>query len=123
MKHPPVYLDSIEARSLACDKIVMKLHDDRVECAAVAVCRAHYHVLLRVPDHQPRHWLGRAKMISAIALAKADITSGRTWAGTGHAKPINDRPHYMRALSYVIQHGENEGAAVWVGEDDITDAL
>jgi hypothetical protein len=122
MPRPPVYLTS-EARRVGLTNIHHALVEHSgIESLAVAVGRAHLHVLGRFgpPDEAssamadlPRHYLGIAKQWSAKALVKRNLARpGGVWARRGKIKPIENRAHQVRVFDYILAH-RKEGAAVW----------
>ena len=68
MKRAPIHLNP-EQRAIALRAMVEKLQQDQIEVIAVAVDDHHFHVLARVPDHRPKHWIGRAKMNASFILS------------------------------------------------------
>jgi hypothetical protein len=115
MTRPPVRLGTAEQRQRALDEIVASLLRRRVEVAVAALDRIHLHVLLRAPDHDPRHWLGVAKKESSHHCKLAGhAPPGGLWASKCECKPIADAGHYGNALGYIADHGKR-GAAVYVG--------
>ena len=114
LRRPPIHLDS-EQRRIAADAMVDKLLSDGMETIALAVDDHHFHLLARIPDRRPRHWIGRAKMNASMLLRDAGL-KGQVWARGSRALPIEDRRHQLRVYAYIQDHGAR-GAAVWTFRD------
>ncbi|MCG8406096.1 MAG: hypothetical protein MI923_12940 [Phycisphaerales bacterium] len=110
LKRPPVHLDRGQRR-VATDAMVARLLQDRIEVLALAVDDHHFHILVRCPDHRPRHWVGRAKKQASDLLSEHGL-AGQVWARGCRALPITDRKHQVNVFGYVERHAR-DGAAVW----------
>jgi REP element-mobilizing transposase RayT len=112
MTRPPVYL-TVEQRRRALDHIVASLKKWNVETVVVAIDRVHLHLLIRCPDHNPRHWVGLAKKESSAYLQREGLAPpGGLWATRCKCEPIRDRRHQVNAANYILRHGR-AGAAIW----------
>lgn len=108
---------NIRQRRIACQEIAAKLLVESIEVIVVAVDDHHYHVIAKFPDHQTRHWIGRAKFHSSMVL-RGDKPHARVWASGCRAWPIRDRGHQINAYNYIVEHGKR-GAAVWTFRDPV----
>lgn len=107
MQREPVRL-SPQACQLACDTIFGSLRDDGLDVVIVSVDDHHHHILVRVPDNRPRHWVGRAKGRAARALSKGQLLPpGGAWAKRCSCKPVKDRAHQVEVANYIRKHGRN----------------
>ncbi|MCG8406090.1 MAG: transposase [Phycisphaerales bacterium] len=110
LKQRPVRLDKTQRR-VAVDAMAEKLLRDGIEVIAAAVDDHHFHLLVRCPDHHPRHWVGRAKKHASHRLSEQGLV-GQVWGKGCRALPITDRKHQVNVFGYVERH-VREGAAVW----------
>jgi REP element-mobilizing transposase RayT len=78
--------------------------------AAIAVAARHVHLLIQLPPHLTRQWVGQLKRHVTFTLREQGW-SGTLWAGQAKYVPIRDRPHQLNAYQYIIAHVK-EGAAV-----------
>ena len=60
MKREPVFLDAVQ-RKRALEELVASLRRRDLEVRVFSVDRVHLHGLVRVPDHDPKRWIGVAK--------------------------------------------------------------
>src|SRR2546423_14388701 len=61
MKRDPVRIASELFWQFIANAIAEKLLQDRIQVLITSIDAKHLHVLARFPDHNPRHWIGRAK--------------------------------------------------------------
>lgn len=116
MKREPVVLTQA-AQDVACARMVEALHHHTIEVAVLCVDDHHFHVLARVPDHNPRRWIGIAKKESARALSRANLVSpGGVWAVRFRCLPITNKAHFENAQKYIADHA-SRGASVWMRPD------
>ena len=112
MTQAPVYLDQ-NARQLAVGLFVDSFEKDRIDVVCVAIDEHHFHCLVRVSDHRPRHRVGRAMGRSARGLIDEGLCSpGKVWGVRCACKPVRDRAHQLAIVRYILAHGE-KGAEVW----------
>jgi REP element-mobilizing transposase RayT len=113
MKRDPVRI-AAELRQFVADAIAEKLQQDGIEVLIASIDATHLHVLARFPDHNPRHWIGRAKKHASHSVRQHGLRTeeGGLWAKRCHAEPIADRPHELRAFGYILKHVK-KGARVW----------
>ena len=98
-------------------RMVEALHHHTIEVAVLCVDDHHFHVLARVPDHNPRRWIGIAKKESARALSRANLVSpGGVWAVRFRCLPITNKAHFENAQKYIADHA-SRGASVWMRPD------
>ena len=60
MKRGPVFLDPVQRRR-ALEELVASLQRRSLDVRVFSVDRVHLHGLVRVPDHDPKRWIGVAK--------------------------------------------------------------
>jgi hypothetical protein len=111
MKRPPVRL-SPDDQKLALNGIIASFEKDAIRLIALAVDAIHLHALFCCPDHDPRHWLGRAKGRVARQLLDAGRADGRVWGRRCGVHPIADRGHQVTVFYYILRHADR-GARVW----------
>lgn len=113
MKRDPVKI-ARELRQFVADAIAEKLIQDGIEVIIVSVDSKHLHVIARVPDHNVRHWIGRAKKHASHKVRQYGMRSepGGLWAKRCHPEPIADRAHQVHAFDYIRKHA-NKGARLW----------
>ena len=113
MKRDPVLLDWTQRRR-ALDEIVASLM--RRTQLALEVCsvdRIHLHALVRVPDHDPKRWIGVAKKESSHYCKQSGQASvGGMWATGTKCLPVRSKQHFQRVRDYVLDHVQ-QGAVVW----------
>lgn len=114
LRRPPIRLDAAH-REIATGAMVEKLLTDEIEVIALSIDDHHFHLLARFRDHQPRHWVGRAKMHSSMLLRGHGLPGG-VWAVRSRALPIRDREHQINVFNYVVKH-RGRNAAVWTFRD------
>lgn len=113
MKRDPVRIER-ELRQFVADAIAEKLRQDNIEVLIVSVDGKHIHVLARFPDHNPRHWIGRAKKHASHSVRQQGLRTeeGGLFAKRCHPEPIEDREHEVNVFGYIFDHIER-GARVW----------
>jgi len=114
MRKSPIYLDE-SAQKVAGAAMVENLLGDGIELLVLALDDHHFHLLAKVTDRNPRHWIGRAKMHSSRLLSEQGLT-GKVWAVRCRALPIEHREHQLRTYRYILKHRE-QGAWVWSFKD------
>jgi REP element-mobilizing transposase RayT len=110
MKNPAVFLEQF-ARRIVCQAMVQELLSQQIELLALCVDDHHFHLLARFPDHQPRHWIGKAKRRASLAM-QGYKKGERLWALKFRALPVNDRRHQINVFEYILRH-KQQGAVVW----------
>jgi REP element-mobilizing transposase RayT len=113
MKRDPVRI-AAEVRQFVAKAIAEKLVLDNIQTLIVSIDAKHLHVLARFPDHNPRHWIGRAKKHASHSVRQHGLRTeeGGLWAKRCHAEPIEDRRHQLKAFGYILDHLKR-GARVW----------
>src|SRR5688500_7355175 len=81
MTRDPVHIEA-ELRAIVVEEFVDRLHREDLEAIISALDDHHLHILLRVRDHRPRHWLGLAKKHTSHILRElgAGPDGGGIWA-------------------------------------------
>jgi REP element-mobilizing transposase RayT len=111
MKRDPVYL-TIQQRHRAADEFVRAFHKWHIDLRIVSIDRIHMHALIRVPDHNPRHYVGLAKKESSAYMKQDHLAEpGGLWAVRCKCLPIADASHFDSATDYIHDH-ESLGAAI-----------
>jgi len=105
-----------DMRDFVCRALVSKLLCDDIEVLVVAMGAQHFHLLARFPDHESRHWVGRAKK-HASHLLKDQKKHPKLWAVRSRAEPIKNREHQLNTFRYIQRHAE-DGAAVWTFREE-----
>jgi hypothetical protein len=112
MKHDPVFLDPAQRRR-AVDELVASLQRRAFDVRVFSVDRIHFHGLVRVPDHDPRRWIGIAKKeCSHYCKQTGQAPEGGLWATRCKCLPITDEAHYASAAKYIRDHVK-KGAALF----------
>ena len=112
MKRDPVHL-SVPLRTLVRDEFLKSLRTWRIEVAALSVGKVHFHVLARIVDNNPRHFVGLAKKESSAYLKQSGhAPAGGLWAQKCECVPIADTAHFWKAFGYILDHAK-QGSAVW----------
>jgi len=113
MKRDPVRIAKA-LRQVVAGAIAEKLQMDDIQVLVVSLTAKHLHLLARFPDHNPRHWIGRAKKSASHIVRQEGLRTeeGGLWAKRSHAEPITGRSHQVKTFCYVLDH-VNEGAAIW----------
>ena len=113
MKRDPVRI-ATELRQFIANVVAEKLRQDGIEVLIVCVDGKHLHVLARFPDHNVRHWIGRAKKHASHSVRQQGLRTeeGGLWAKRCHPEPIADRAHQLRAFGYILGHLK-KGGRVW----------
>lgn len=88
--------------------------------ACAAICAHHGHVLLKVPEHQTRRWMGVAKKHVWFKLRETGWKE-KLWAKRPKFVPIENRGHQLNVYDYIVRH-EQEGAFVWKHRDHVAQA-
>lgn len=81
---------------------------------AAAVSNTHIHMLIKVPDHEARHWIGLAKKHAWFEIRDTGWKE-KLWAKRGKIQPIQSRSHQRNCFAYILRH-IYEGAWVWVND-------
>jgi REP element-mobilizing transposase RayT len=112
MKRDPVRI-ATELRQFIANAVAEKLRQDGIEVLIVCVDGKHLHVLTRFPDHNVRHWIGRAKKHASHSVRQQGLRTaeGGLWAKRCHAEPIADRGHQLRVFGYILGHLKKGGRA------------
>ncbi|HSU66967.1 MAG TPA: hypothetical protein VLJ39_08860 [Tepidisphaeraceae bacterium] len=112
MKRDPIFL-TIDQRLLIVRLLVESLQRRNFDIATACVIEVHFHILARIPDHDPGHWIGVAKKESShYAKEQSQAPAGGLWAVRSKSLPIHSRGHQLNTAKYIFDHCE-EGAAVW----------
>jgi REP element-mobilizing transposase RayT len=113
MKRDPVPIAE-ELRQLIANALAEKLRQDGIEVVIISVDAKHVHILARVRDHNPRHWVGRAKKHASHSVRQHGLRTeaGGLWAKRCHPEPIADRRHEVRTAGYIFDHSKR-GAKLW----------
>jgi REP element-mobilizing transposase RayT len=113
MKRDAVRIDS-NLRSQIVQEFAEKLSRDGIEVLVAALNAKHLHLLARFPDHNPRHWIGRAKKHTSHILRQCGlrVDEGGLWAKRSRAEPILDRRHQISTFRYIERHSK-QGASIW----------
>jgi hypothetical protein len=113
MKRDPVKI-ARELRLFVAHAIAEKLLHDAINVLIVSCDTKHVHVLARFPDHNPRHWIGRAKKHASHCVRQQGLRwdPGGLFAKRSHPDPITDRSHQLNTFGYILDH-TNRGAEVW----------
>lgn len=113
MKRDPVKI-ARELRQFVANEIAQRLHQDGIETLITSVDAKHLHILARFPDHNFRHWVGRAKKHASHSVRQQGLRTeqGGLWAKRSHPEPIADREHQVNTFKYVLDH-LGRGARVW----------
>jgi REP element-mobilizing transposase RayT len=114
MNRDPVYL-TCDQRTRVLNEFVRCFQKLESDIVAISIDRIHFHVLLRAPNHNPRHPLGLAKKESS-AYMKRDAVGphGGLWGTRTECKPVADERHFERVIAYILNHA-TRGAVVWRG--------
>jgi hypothetical protein len=111
----PVYLD-VAQRQRAVEEYVRSFKKWRIDLRILSIDRVHTHGLLRVRNHNPRHWVGLAKKESSAYMKRDGLApDGGLWAVRCKCLPITDRAHFDHVVDYIHDH-EARGACVWEWE-------
>jgi hypothetical protein len=112
MKRDPVFL-TIEQHLLVVRLLVESLQRRNFDVAVACVTDVHFHILARIPDHPPRHWLGVAKKESSHHAKQQNLAPpGGLWAVRTKSLPTRSRDHQLNVAKYIFEH-RAEGGAVW----------
>ncbi|MBC8107825.1 MAG: transposase [Anaerolineae bacterium] len=103
-----------EPRQLVVNAISEKLTQDGIQVIICSVDATHLHILARFPDHNVRHWIGRAKKHASHKVRQHGLRTdkGSLWAKRCHPEPIADREHEVFVVGYIRDHIKR-GARVW----------
>ena len=105
MTYPTVYLDTPGQRQRVLDEFVASLLRHHVELAILSIDRVHFHALARLPDHNPRRWIGLAKKESSqYCKQTGHAPEGGLWGAACECKPVEDESHYHAAFGYIADH-------------------
>jgi hypothetical protein len=112
MKRDPVFL-TMEQRLLIVRLMVESLQRRKFDVAVACVTDIHFHILTRLRDHNPRHWVGIAKKESSHYAKQVELAPvGGLWAVRAKSLPVNDRGHQLNAAKYIYDH-RSQGGSVW----------
>ena len=112
MKRDPVYLDQVQ-RSRAVEEIVKSFVKWGTELKILGIDRIHMHALARVPDLNPRHYMGLAKKECSAYMKRDGLAPlGGLWAVRCECLPIEDGRHFENVDGYIRDH-ETRGAVIW----------
>jgi hypothetical protein len=112
MKRAPVHLN-LGQRRLAIRLLVESLQRRKVDVICACVDSIHFHILARVSDRRPDHWIGIAKReTSHYAKDMGKCERGGWWATGAKSEPIKNRAHQLATVRYILGH-RTKGAAVW----------
>jgi hypothetical protein len=112
MKRDPVHLTP-EQRKRAVEEIVKSFSKWNIALKTLGIDEIHLHALARVPDHNPRHWMGLAKKECSAYMKRDGLApAGGLWAVRCECKPIADAAHFANADDYIRDH-EHAGAIIW----------
>jgi hypothetical protein len=112
LKRDPVHL-TIEQRQRAVEEIVRTFAKWKIELKTLGIGEIHLHALARVPDHNPRHWMGLAKKeCSAYMKRDGPAPIGGLWGIRCECKPITGAHHFENADDYIRDHAAS-GAIIW----------
>ena len=115
MKRDPVYLTPAQ-RKRAVEEFVRSFKKWGIELRVLSIDRVHIHALGRLPDRNPRHYVGLAKKESSAYMKRDGLApDGGLWAVRCKCLPITDREHFDRVVDYIRDH-EAKGASVWEWE-------
>lgn len=112
---PPVVLTA-EQIQVAGPAMVQRLLDANIELLSLALDDHHYHLVARFPDHNPRHFIGLAKLKATAQLKVRCGLSAPIWAKRCLCRPITSRAHQVRSVQYDAAHAAR-GAYVWTFRD------
>jgi hypothetical protein len=109
MKRDPIHLSQMQRR-IALDKVVTAFQFHGLQVVAASLDDHHLHLLARIPDHEPRKWLGVAKKNAARELSDRKWRpKGGLWGKRSNCEPIVDRAHQLATVRYILDH-RKEGA-------------
>jgi len=99
-----------------CEKLIFWMEPIKTltsfELRIVGIDEIHLHVLARVPDHNPRHWVGLAKKECSAYMKRDGLAPvGGVWAVRCECKPVRDGGHFENTVRYIGDHGAR-GAVV-----------
>src|ERR1700722_15749717 len=105
---------NVDLRQTVVDAIVDKLLGDGIEIIVASLDGNHLHLLVRFRDHQPRHWVGRAKKHASHFLRQNGLRDeeGGLWGKRSKIESIKDRRHQLNSFRYILYH-QDRGAAIW----------
>ncbi|HEX2973304.1 MAG TPA: hypothetical protein VHP11_13295 [Tepidisphaeraceae bacterium] len=102
-----------QIRQVILDAVVASLRRHDMDAIIATLDDHHLHILARFPDHRPRHSLGLAKKEASRLLSDRRLQpSAGIWAKRSKCLPINDRPHQIEVVKYLLSHFRR-GAALW----------
>ncbi len=112
MKREPIYLNT-DQRRLAVRFLVESLQRREIEVVIAGTDSVHFHILARITERRPDHWMGVAKRETSHYMKEAGIGEmGGLWGSGGKSQPIKDRAHQISTVKYILDH-RSKGAAVW----------
>jgi hypothetical protein len=112
MKHDVVYLTQ-QQRNRAAEEFVRSIHKWKLDAIVFSIDRIHFHILLRAPLRNPRHYLGLMKKESSAYMKQVGLApQGGLWGKRCECKPIADGAHHARVIKYINDHAQ-KGAVVW----------
>jgi hypothetical protein len=112
MKRQPIEL-SMAQRLLVVRLLVESLLRRNIEVVVASVTDIHFHILARLRDHNPRHWIGVAKKESSYYAKESSLgVDGGLWAVRTKSLPVKNRGHQINTAKYIYDHLQ-EGGVVW----------
>jgi hypothetical protein len=111
LQHAPVEL-SKELREVVGRAVKERLEDLGGLVIAVAACRQHLHVLVKMPSADARDWVAIAKRHTWFVLRERGWKE-KLWGKRCQLKAIRDRQHQLNAYYYIGRHAD-QGAWVWL---------
>ena len=111
MKRDPVRIRK-ELRQIVVDEMVARLRQEGLEVIVASFDHHHWHGLVRIPDHNVRHYVGLAKKHTSHLLRQLNLMPpGGIWAKRCKPIPIERRYHQLKVVKYILDH-ELRGAAI-----------
>jgi hypothetical protein len=112
MKREPVYLE-MDQRQRAVKEFVRSFEKWGIELRIISIDRIHVHLLARVLDRNPRHYMGLAKKECSAYMKRDGLApTGGLWAVRCECVPIADAQHFQNVAEYIHDH-EQAGGVVW----------
>jgi hypothetical protein len=122
MKREPVYLE-MDQRCRAVREFVRSFAKWGIELRIISVDRIHLHALVRVVDHEARHYMGLAKKECSAYMKQDGLApAGGLWAVRCECVPIGDERHFENVVGYIQDHEEG-GGVVWETRLDTMDGF
>jgi REP element-mobilizing transposase RayT len=112
MKRDPIYLNR-DQRQLATRFLVESLQRREIEVVSACTDSLHFHILAKIIDNRPDHWMGIAKRETSRYIKDAGMGyPGGLWGARGKSQPIKNRAHQLSTVKYILNH-RTKGASVW----------